>query len=171
VLISGISFSCCCTNVNLYLNPDTELKVNIQLEPKKILWTTTLLQRKVGKNPFSYNLTVESIYMDIKAACITFNVAICWLFCRAPSIDMRPVDIGMAAVSQAGEEKSVLAGLQGEVLLKRESAATVGIQSLVDADFSATLQGTGAGIVEMLKNKPKRGGKINTVSVLINMAT
>jgi hypothetical protein len=65
----------------------------------------------------------------------------------------------MVAVSQARKEESIFAGLQRKILLKREATATVGIQSLVDANVTATLQGTGTSIIEVLENKPEERRK------------
>jgi hypothetical protein len=59
------------------------------------------------------------------------------------------------AVPQALVQKPIFTGLHGIVLFEREATASVGIESLVYADFRATLQGFAAGRVKVLKDFPK----------------
>lgn len=68
---------------------------------------------------------------------------------------MWAVDVGMQAIPEARKQETVLAGLEGQILFEWEATAAIGIQSLVNADLCTALQGTGAGIVKELENKPK----------------
>lgn len=75
---------------------------------------------------------------------------------RPTRINMRAIDVGVDAVSNACEEKAVPRGLQRQEDPEGESPPSVGIKALVHADLWSALKRTRARIIKQFKHLPKQ---------------